>query len=564
MAIDGLTLHAVVQELQPLIGGKIDKVQQPEKDSLLFIIRSDRQNYKLLINTHAENGRMQLTTRAYDNPVTAPAFCMLLRRHLVGGRILSITQPGADRSCTFRIAARNELMDEVELSLVAELMGKHSNLILVGPDNKITDSLRRISPSETSTRIVLSGFTFTPAPAQEKISIFEAGAQAFAAVYAAPAPVRALTDACEGVSKVTATALTATCDNAEKLQALVQRLAAGETAPCVIYNDTDEPIAVLPFIPREYGRRIEQTDSISAALDAYYAGRDGIVRMRRHGASLRRTVENALGRAENKRRSFLEAIGNEAQQETLRLNGELILANLHSIKSGADQFLADNYYTDPPTRCIVPLDPSKSAQENAKHYFKLYRKGKLARDYATAQLSAVNEEIAYLEGQLNNIAQCDTLSELAEIREELIGQRYVKPDKKAPRKQQFSIASRPMEFRSSDGIAIHVGKNNKQNDALTMHYARGENLWLHAKDLPGSHVIVDFDGMPPDQTLVEAATLAAYYSGGRSATAVAVDYTLRKNIKKPAGARPGMVIFSTNYTVMITPDAQTVKKLRNE
>lgn len=561
MAIDGLTLHAVVQQIQPLAGGKIDKVQQPEKDTLLFFVRSDRQNYKLLINTHAENGRMQLTARAYDNPVTAPAFCMLLRRHLVGGRILSITQPGAERSCTFRILARNEMMDEVELLLVVELMGKHSNLILVGGDGKIIDSLRRISPSETSTRVVLSGFRYTPAPAQEKRGIFAADTAVLANIYASPTPVRVMTDVCDGVSRATATALIATCENAGKLGALLNALDTGNIAPCVVYNDVDEPIAVLPFLPFEYGRRVERTDSISTALDVYYAERDGIVRMRRHGASLRRTVENALSRAENKRRSFLAAIDNETQLETLRLNGELILANLHTIKPGASQLVAENYYVDPPERCVVPLDSARSAQDNAKRYFKLYRKGKLARDYATGQLSAVNEEIAYLEGQLNNIAQCDTLSELSEIREELVAQCYSKPDKKAPRKQQFSIASKPMEFRSSDGITIYVGKNNKQNDALTMHLARAENLWLHAKDLPGSHVIVDYDGMPPDATLLEAATLAAYYSGGKSAPSVAVDYTFRKYIKKPAGARPGMVIFSTNYTLNAAPDVQIVKKL---
>ena len=561
MAIDGLTLCAVTAELQALVGGKIDKVQQPEKDTLLFTVRAERQNVKLLVNLHAEMGRMQLTTQTFDNPVNAPAFCMLLRRHLIGGRITAVTQVGADRVCTLHIAARNELMDDVQLQLVLELTGKHANVILVGGDGRIVDSLRRISPSETSTRIVLSGFTYTPAPAQEKIDALTADVAALSAVYAAANPVRALTDTCEGISKVTASALLSTCPTAEALQALLHGFSKGAFAPCVVYDELGAPLSALPFVPRGYGMRVEEMETMSRALDAFYAERDGIVRIRRHSASLRRSVENALGRAENKRNSFLDAIESEQRLETLRVSGELILANLHALRPGADTLTAINYYVEPPVSVIVPLDGALSPQDNAKRYFKLYRKGKLAREYALKELAVVTEEIAYLEGQLENISHCETQSELAEVREELISERYVKPDAKASRKQQFSVASKPLAFTSSDGTDIFVGKNNRQNDQLTMRTARGENLWLHAKDMPGSHVIVCSDGMPSDRTLFEAATIAACYSGGKNAPAVSVDYTLRKFIKKPSGARPGMVIFSTNNTLVVSPDFQLAKSL---
>ena len=303
---------------------------------------------------------------------------------------------------------------------------------------------------------------------------------------------------------------------------------------------------------------------MSEALDHYYGERDAFIRIRRHGASLRRAVENALGRAQNKQASFLESIDNGEKLELFRLNGELILNNLHAIRPGMTQFTALNYYTDPPENCVVSLDAALSPQDNAKRLFKQYRKGKLAQEYAKGQLAAVTEEIDYLEGQLQNIAQCETLSELEEVREELIGQRYVKPEAKKRPKKQFAIASRPLAFSSSEGYTIYVGKNNRQNDMLTMKLAASDNLWLHAKNTPGSHVIVVCEGMPPEQTLLEAATLAAYYSGGKSAPNVAVDYTLRKNIKKPGGARPGMVVYSTNKTLYVAPDASLVHGLEKQ
>ena len=562
MAMDGLALRAVVHELSALQGGKIDRVQQPEKDVLLLTIRSERKNQRLLINTHAENGRMQLTDQLYDNPLNAPAFCMLLRRHLLGGRIERVAQSGVDRACTLFIAARNELLDDVKLQFVVELMGKHSNVILVGGDGKILDCLRHISPSETSTRVLMPGFLYRPAPASHKQNPLDAGIAALMDISASPAPVRALTDAFEGLGKATASALLGTCADAPGLLRTFARFAHNDFQPTVVYNELDEPIAVFPFAPRGLGYRQAQVPSMSEALDRYYAERDAFVRIRRHGASLRRTVENALNRALNRQRSFHESIENDEKLESLRLSGELILANLHELRPGTAQLSAYNYYVDPPEPFLVPLDPAVSAQENAKRYFKQYRKGKLAREYAQSQLAAVTEEIAYLEGQLENIAHCETLSELEEVHEELIAQRFLKPGQKKQARKQFAIASRPLAFCSSDGYTMYVGKNNRQNDVLTMKTAQPDNLWLHAKNMPGSHVVVVCEGMPPDSTLLEAATLAACYSGGKSAPAVAVDYTLRRNIKKPSGARPGMVTYSTNKTLYVAPDNALVRHLR--
>ena len=564
MAMDGIALGAVVSECRALIGGKIDKVQQPEKDLLLFTVRNNGKTQKLLICTHAENGRIQLTSRAYDNPAQPPALCMLLRRRLCGARIADVRQIGADRVCELSLLARNELFDEVTLKLVAELTGKHANLFLLEPDGSIADCVRRVSAGDTSTRILLPGFPYEPIPAQDKCSPFDATREQLDAVYASADPARALMQAFAGVSRQSASALVSACASPAALESLFLQMKDGRYSPCIAYLPDGEPAAALPFTPNGMFAETEPCESMSDALDRYYAGRDALVRIRRHGGELRKTVSNALRRAQNKYAAFEEAITGTERFEEARAYGELILASLHLVRPGADELIALDYRADPPQKRAVPLDPALSAQENAKKYFKTYRKGKLGKAYAESQIEGLSAEIAYLEGQLENIEKCETLYELTEIRDELVRERYIRPSrdkKRAPGPGNRSSA--PMRFVSSDGVGILVGKNNRQNDALTLQQAMSENLWLHAKNIPGSHVIVDFEGEPPEQTLQEAAMLAAYYSKARLSSGVPVDYTPRKFVKKPSGARPGMVIYSTNRTLYVTPDPALVQRLRS-
>jgi predicted ribosome quality control (RQC) complex YloA/Tae2 family protein len=563
MAMDGIALGAVVSECRTLIGGKIDKVQQPEKDLLLFTVRNNGKTQKLLFCTHAENGRIQLTSRAYDNPAQPPALCMLLRRRLCGARITDVRQIGADRVCELSLLARNELFDEVTLKLVAELTGKHANLFLLEPDGSIADCVRRVSAGDTSTRILLPGFPYEPIPAQDKCSPFDATREQLDAVYASADPARALTQAFAGVSRQSANALVSACASSAALKALFLQMKNGRYSPCIAYLPDGEPAAALPFTPNGMFAKTEPCENMSDALDRYYAGRDALVRIRRHGGELRKTVSNALRRAQNKYAAFVEAITGTERFEEARTYGELILANLHLVRPGADELIALDYCADPPQKRAVPLDPALSAQENAKKYFKAYRKGKLGKAYAESQIESLSAEIAYLEGQLENIEKCETLYELTEIRDELVRERYIRPSrdkKRAPGPGNRSSA--PMRFVSSDDIGILVGKNNRQNDALTLQQAKSDNLWLHAKNIPGSHVIVDFEGEPPERTLQEAAMLAAYYSKARLSSGVPVDYTPRKFVKKPSGARPGMVIYSTNRTLYVTPDPALVQRLR--
>ena len=563
MAMDGIALSAVLYELQPLIGGKIDKVQQPEKDLLLFAVRSNNGNQKLLVSIHPENGRIQLTNRAYDNPMNAPAFCMLLRRRLIGGRICSIRQLGADRVCEIIILARNELFDEVSLRLIIELTGKHANLVLLEPSGAIVDCLRRVSAGNDGARILLPGFPYEAIPTQNKLDPFAAAIEEYGKVLQSPDPTRAMTAAFDGVSKQTASTLLSVADTSNALHALMQSMKNGCYAPCVAFDAEGAPVAALPIQPSGMYHRVDPAESMSAALDRYYADRDQIVRIRRHGAALRHTVSTALSRAQNKYAAFLETIQQSSAQETARINGELILANLHLTKPGQTELVVDDYFVDPPAKRVILLDPAFNAQENARRYFKQYRKGKLGKAYAEGQIDGLASEIAYLEGQLENIDKCETLYELYEIKDELIREKYLRPEK-AQASKPANKSSSPLRFLSSDGIAIYVGKNNRQNDFLTLQSARSENIWLHVKNMPGSHVIIDHEGEPPEATLKEAANLAAYYSQARASSGVPVDFTPRKYVKKPSGARPGMVIYSTNRTIYVSPDAALVQRLRAE
>lgn len=561
MAMDGLALGAVIAECQPLVGGKIDKVQQPEKDLLLFVVRANNGNQRLLVCTHPENGRLQLTCRSYDNPMNAPAFCMLLRRRLVGARICSIRQLGADRVCEIIVLARNELFDEVSLRLIIELTGKHANLLLLEPNGAIVDCLRRVSALDDTTRILLPGFPYESIPTQNKLDPFSAPKEAFSPAFQSPDPVRALTGAFDGLSKQSAQALVSAASTAETLHQLLQNIRTGAYAPCLAFNEAGDPVAALPFLPSGLYARVERFPSMSEALDRYYADRDLLVRIRRHGATLRHTVTTALSRAQNKYAAFLETIQQSDSLDLARRNGELLLSNLHRATPGLSELIVDDYFVDLPARRAIPLDPAYSVQENAKRYFKQYRKGKLTKAYAESQIDSLAAEVVYLEGQLENIDKCETLFELSEIKEELIRERYLRPEKSRAAKPA-NKSSAPMHFVSSDGISIYVGKNNRQNDALTLQTARSDNLWLHVKNMPGSHVIVDFSGEPPESTLREAAMLAAYFSQAKTSSNVPVDYTLRKNVKKPSGARPGMVIYTTNRTLYVTPEPSRILALR--
>lgn len=577
MAMDGLNLHASVIEMQRvLVGGKIDKVQQPERDELLLGVHTNCGNYKLLLSASAANTRAHLTEVKRTNPADAPMFCMLLRKRILGGRIISVDQPNMDRVLVLTIEAQNDLGDLVPYRLIAEIMGKHSDVVLVNEKGMIVDAIRHVGVGMSNVRLLLPGVQYELPPQQEKMDPLTAEKEEFARVLSqggridkrlsgsffglAPSMAAALAarvteeTACETLSDFARAAL------ADSLFSFYRAFAEGVFAPTLALNEFDEPVGVYPFVPK--GVKSRPAESIGAAYDAFCAQHDIYERMQRHGASVRKVLQNNIERCEKKLALYADAMNATESMERNRLYGELLTANLHSAKQNGTVAAVLNYYLDPPKLIEIPLDARFSVGDNAQRYFKKYQKQKAARDMAGAQREQTLEELAYLEGQLDNLSKCAGDAELAELVEELWEQGYLKREKGA-KKPQKHAASKPMCFASTDGCArIYVGKNNKQNDALTLRFAEGGDIWMHTKNIPGSHVIIKCEGEPSEQTLLEAATLAAYYSRARGSENVPVDYTPRKYVKKPAGAKPGMVIYTTNRTAYVTPEEARVKALK--
>ena len=575
--MDGLNLHASVLEMQrAIVGGKIDKVQQPERDELLLGVHAGGGNFKLLLSASAANTRAHLTQIKRNNPVDAPMFCMLLRKRILGGRIISAEQPSFDRVLVLTIETHNDLGDLVPSQLISEIMGKHSNIVLVNERGVIVDAIRHVGVGMSNVRLILPGIPYELPPQQDKMDPRRAEKADFLQALSQGGRVdKRLSGAFFGRAPAMAAALAArvteetTCealdgatrgDLAESLFTFYRALEAEEFTPTLALNAFDEPIAVYPFVPSDV--RSRPAESIGAAYDAFCAQHDIYERMQRHGASVRKVLQNNIERCEKKLSLYAEAMNATQSMERNRLYGELLTANLHSLKQNVKAAAVLNYYLDPPAMIEIPLDPRFSIGDNAQRYYKKYQKQKAARDMAGAQREQTLAELAYLEGQLDNLGKCAGDAELSELVEELREQGYLKREKGA-KKTKKQEASKPMCFQASDGCArIYVGKNNRQNDTLTLRFAEGEDIWMHTKNIPGSHVIIKCNGEPSDQTLHEAAMLAAYYSRARGGANVPVDYTPRKYVKKPAGAKPGMVIYSTNRTAYVTPEEALIKTLR--
>ena len=575
MAMDGLNLCASAAEIRAaLMGGKIDKIYQPEKDELLLHVRAGGENHKLLLSASAAHGRAQLTELKRVNPQDAPMFCMLLRRRILGGRIIAVEQPSLDRTLILRVEAQNELGDMETYALVCEIMGKHSNIILLNGANIILDAARHVGAGVSNVRFIMPGLTYAPPPPQEKKNPFFASEGDFYSTLQVEGRLdKALSNAFFGLSPAMAQSLAfCTVDTNDlsalsdekkhelslALKAFYEKLSTGKFEACIALNEYGEPIGVFPFVPKGVPYRREA--KLGAALDAYYEQLDATERISRRSASVRRILQNKLARVEKKLSLYSDALGATEETERLRLFGELITANLHTIKRGTAEAALYNYYEDPPQVVLVPMDTRYSPSENAQRYFKKYQKAKAAREMAAAQREQALEELSYLEGQLDNLDKCSTDAELQELHEELVTLGYIKREKTKQKPQKLP-PSKPVCYISSEGTEIYVGRNNAQNDQLTLRFADGEDYWLHVKGIPGSHVIVKSGGEPGRQTLYEAALLAAHFSRARGGSNVAVDYTPRKYVKKPSGAKPGMVIYSTNKTAYVTPDEASVKRI---
>lgn len=569
--MDGLSLSAAVHELGALVGGRIEKVQQPERDELLIAVHTKGGSTRLLISASPENCRITLTDEKKLSPVDAPAFLMLMRKYLTGARISYVSQPNMDRLVEFGLETYSELHDAVNMTLVCEIMGRHSNIILVGPDGNIIDAIRRVSPSLSSARLVLPRIRYEYPPSKRKADPREASAEDFERVLASAVKAEsALSDNYYGLSPAVAKRLAVSLGFPEcGIKTLSERLCGfyrdfseGVFHPCVVTAD-GKSVMTLPFLPGDDSEFTEY-GSMSEAVNAYYVSRALEESVKRRTSSYERVIKNAQAKLERKLAIFDEAISGEEENEKLRKYGELLTGSLYLIPYRTDRAVVTDYYSDPPVPVEIPLDPKLSAADNAQKYYSRYRKAKLARDHALEMKKQVSEELVYLDGLLYSLSCCESDSELSEIRQELIAGGYVEDDS---RKQKKGAApkklppSKPYCFTSRDGVHILVGKNNRQNDKLTFGTAFPDDIWLHTKDIHGSHVIIRRSGPVPDQTLFDAAMLAAYYSKARGSSNVPVDFTEVKHVKKPSGAKPGMVIYTHQRTVCVTPDQEHIKKL---
>lgn len=577
MSMDGLSLYSAMNELNKrLAGGKIDKIQQTDKEELLLMVRSLGQTYRLLINASAADNRVQLTELKKQAPSEAPMFCMLLRKRIAGGKIVRFEQERLDRVLKISIETYNDLGDLSVFALYCELMGKHSNIILVNEKGVIVDAIKHVGLGMSSVRFVMPGLEYSAPPAQDKQDPSKASADDFsmAMCMVGMSIAKALSNAFFGLSPAVAAQLVARYTDktectqlseaereelAERLAAFYADMAQGKEKASAVLNALGETEAVYPFAIS--GSGIKLYDSIGEALDSLYINSDRREWAKRHGASARKVLQNNIERCEKKLALYADALNSEEQMEKCRLYGELLTANLHSLKSGTDTAAVDNYYADPVERIAIPLDRQLTPGENAQRYYKKYQKLKAARDMAIVQREQTLSELNYLEGQLDNLTKCTAENELSELIEELKDQGYIKRDKGGKKKMKLA-ASKPMHFVSSTGTDIYVGKNNRQNDELTLRFASPNDIWMHAKNIPGSHVIVKGASEQDTATMTEAALLAAYYSRARGSENVAVDYTPRKYVKKPAGAKPGMVIYTTNKTAYVTPSEEAVAGLK--
>ena len=571
--MDGLSLSAVVYELNSIVGGRIEKVQQPERDELLISIHAAGGSYRLLLSASPENCRIVLTDEKKPSPAEAPAFLMLLRKYLTGARIEYVEQPYMDRVVEIGIEALNELRDDLKLGLICEVMGRHSNIILVQrEDDKeiVLDAIRRVTPSVSSARLILPKLEYEYPPSKKKRDPRMASADEFCRVLKeAVKPAGALSECFYGLSPAVAGRLLSSLgfpedgpeEAAERLVRFYSEFVQGSFRPCIV-KAAGRSVCTLPFLP--VGEEYEEFGSMSEAVNAFYGSRAYEESIRRRTSSYEHVIKNAAAKLEKKLGIFSEAISSEEENERIRLFGELITANLYSIPPRADRVVLQNYYLDPPEPVEIPLDPLLSPADNAQRYYTRYRKAKLTRDHAVEMQKATADELSYLEELLYTLTCCESESELNEIRQELVLSGLVKelPAGKAGRKAGAvkTPPSKPLCFTSRDGIPILVGKNNRQNDKLTLSTAASDDTWLHVKDIHGSHVIIKA-GRVPDATLYDAAVLAAYYSKARGSGSVPVDYTLVKYVKKPAGAKPGMVIYTHQHTVYVAPDEEHIRKL---
>ena len=579
MAFDGITIANIVHELnRNLLDGRINKIAQPETDELLLTIKTPGGQRRLSISASASLPLIYLTEGNKASPMTAPNFCMLLRKHINNGRITKIWQPKLERIIHFEIEHLDELGDLCKKELIVEIMGKHSNIIFCNEDGTIIDSIKHVSSQMSSVREVLPGRTYFIPDTMEKSDPLSVSFAEFQRVLTEkPMPLsKAVYTSFTGISPVVAeeicylSGIDSSLTPRELSEDLLTHLyrqftlyfeevSAGHFSPAIYYHGAEpKEFSALPlthfsqYIRKEY-------DSISRLLEDYYAEKNTLTRIRQKSVDLRRVVQTALERNRKKYDLQAKQLRDTENREKFKVYGELIHTYGYNLEPGAKKLEALNYYTN--EMITIPLDSTKTPQENALKYFEKYNKQKRTFEALTSLIEETRDDISYLESVSNALDIALSEDDLTQIKEELIESGYIR---RKFTKKKVKITSKPFHYLSSDGYHIYVGKNNLQNEELTFHFASGNDWWFHAKGIPGSHVIVKTNGEElPDRTFEEAGKLAAYYSKNRGSEKIEIDYIEKKHVKKPKGGKPGFVVYYTNYSLMIDSDISQIKQLED-
>ncbi len=580
MALDAVAIKALVGELQCLVGGRVDKMHQPERDEIIVSVRTLEKSYKLLLSASSANPRFHLTEYTKKNPKTAPLFCMLLRKHINSGKIKAIEQIDFERIVKISVDSYDELGDYTTKHIYVEIMGRHSNIILVNQEGRIIDSIKRIDDTVSSVREILPGGIYELPPRQEKKDLIlwdkesELGLTGFKAD-------KALINEIGGISPLTARELLYKVFNTTdvlvekintnrkaQLKLQIARLSEdvekGKFSPCMVEDINTGKLmefSAIPILQYETLARIKEYETMNSLVDEFYHLRDVRERMRQKTADLTKLLGNAQERVSKKLDILSRTLKDAENMDKYREKAELLTANIYRITEGQKSVEVENYFDENSGTVKIELDPSLSPSQNAQKYYKKYNKAKTAQIEARKQLEASETELEYIKSTLAMVETADRIEDISAIRRELAEEGYIKYSANAQKKQKAEV-SKPMHFISADGFDIYVGRNNTQNDYLTLKFANSSDLWFHTKDIHGSHTVIKLgiDKDVPKETILEAARLAAYYSKARESAQVPVDYTQIKNVKKPNGAKPGMVIYEGYNTVYVTPQLPDSKE----
>lgn len=568
MSFDGLFTKAMVDELsRTLKGGRINKVHQPYKNEVILTIRANGVNQKLLFSAHPSYARVQLTNEAYENPSEPPMFCMLLRKHIEGYILEDVYQVENDRMIIFEIKGRNEIGDVSYKQLIIEIMGRHSNIVLVDKTrNIILDSVKHVSFAVNSHRAILPGQTYIYPPEQNKQNPFMVGTDDILKKidFNSGKLDKQIVEHFAGTSPLFAKEVIYQSGIANRASIptaflqLIQRIKSGELVPSIMSTDNKEVFYLFPL--QHIKGVVKSFSTLSELLDRFYFGKAERDRVKQQGNDIERLIINEKEKNEKKITKLESTLREAEKADQLQRFGELLTANLYAAKKGMKEIEVIDYYDEMGGTVVIPLDPRKSPSENAQKYFSKYQKAKNSVSIVIEQIEKAREEVLYFENLLQQV-QSASPKDIQEIREELVEGGYIRDRQKRNAKKTANAKPILDHYLSSDGTEMIVGKNNKQNDYLTNKLAARDEIWLHTKDIPGSHVVIR-SKEPSEATIHEAAKLAAYFSKARNSSSVPVDYTKVRYVKKPSGAKPGFVIYDNQQTVYVTPEEELVLKLK--